>query len=163
MRKIEFCNPLLGKKPNAVSVSTGKLKEVWIFAILSLSRKENAVEFKRAGCSIRSSGKKNAVYTSWLSNIATELIFNLLFKKNETSGVYTCLVARSQCALWKKNLSIISWGWISNHLFGQMKTWSTYRLAKEELNFQFTLQEKMKCCIRVDWQKRAWIFNPLFG
>ena len=27
-------------------------------------------------------------------------------------------------------------------LFGQIKTWSTYRVAKEELNFQFTLQEK---------------------
>ena len=39
-------------------------KEVWIFAILSLSRKENAVEFKRAGCSIRSSGKENAVYST---------------------------------------------------------------------------------------------------
>ena len=51
-----------GKKPNAVSVSTGKLKEVWIFAILSLNRKENAVEFKRAGCSIRSSGKKCGLY-----------------------------------------------------------------------------------------------------
>ena len=48
-------------------------KEVWIFAILSLSRKENAVEFKRAGCSIRSSGKE--MRFTRLSNIATELDF----------------------------------------------------------------------------------------
>ena len=48
----------------------------------------------------------------------------------------------------KKNLSTISKGkkswysWIFNPLFGQMKTRSAYRVAKEELNFQFTPQEK---------------------
>ena len=66
MRKIEFCNPLFGKKPNAVSVSTGK--RGLDFAILSLSRKENA-----AGCSIRSSGKE--MRFTRLSNIAMELDF----------------------------------------------------------------------------------------
>ena len=68
---MNFAIHSLGKKPNAVSVSTGK--RGLDFAILSLSRKENAVEFKRAGCSIRSSGKE--MRFTRLSNIAMELDF----------------------------------------------------------------------------------------
>ena len=66
-------------------------------------------------------------------------------------------------------------------LFGESKTLSTYRVAKEELNFQLTLHEReTKCCVRVDWQKssgfailssgkkemlssQSWMFNLLFG
>ena len=45
-----------------------------------------------------------------------------------------------------------------------MKTRSTYRVAKEELNFQFTLQEQeTKCCICVAGQKRSGFSIPLFS
>ena len=45
-----------------------------------------------------------------------------------------------------------------------MQTRPTYRVAKEELNFQFTLQEKeTKCCVHVYWQKRAGFSIPSLG
>ena len=105
-------NPLFGKKRNAVYPST-----------------------YRRGLDFQSALREKFVYSTW-QILQLSWIFNPLFGYDKTSGGNACLVARGQSALWKKPCQLVprakNWySWIVNPLCGQMKTWSTHRVAKD--------------------------------
>ena len=131
-------NPLFGKKRNAVYPST-----------------------YRRGLDFQSALREKFVYSTW-QILQLSWIFNPLFGYDKTSGGNACLVARGQSALWKKPCRLFprakNWySWIVNPLCGQMKTWSTHRVAKDLRAACSTHSsgKKTKCCIHVDLQKRS--------
>ena len=156
----------------------------------SSEKKRNAVYTStcRRGLDFQSALLEKIVYSTW-QILQLSWIFNPLFGYDKTSGGNTCLVARGQSALWKKPCRLFprakNWySWIVNPLCGQMKTWSTHRVAKDlraacsthssekkrnavytstcrrGLDFQSALLEKI---VYSTWQilQLSWIFNPL--